>query len=78
MPYNSDTSEALKTFDSTLKCYFDIHLISHTHDNPLFAASEKAERQLKLVGANAVTNENQIALLLEFSATPFCVLQLRD
>ncbi len=45
-------------------------------ENPLYLATENVEKEL-LMCPDALTNETQLRPLLNFSAQPFCVLELR-
>lgn len=59
-----------------LKPYFIIRKESDPMANPLFQATETVDENLRLC-PDALTNENQLRPLLNYSSQPFYVLQLR-
>lgn len=76
LPYLNCIRDSLEEFEENLYPYYTITLQSDPKKNSLYLATEDVTDAL-LLTPDTLTNETQLAPLLDFSDTPFCVLELR-
>lgn len=69
--------EQLKEYNDVLSKYYKIYLVSDSLENPLYKATEDCEKEL-LRCPDILTNTTQIQPLLNYSDSPFFVLELKD
>ena len=77
LPNLNCTQDKMEEYKSLLSQYYIISTISNPRENVLYLATETCKADLLKCPDN-LTNETQIAPLLNHSDHPFYVLELRD